>query len=110
MADTVTVAPHTQAPTTDGGRPHRGPRQPRQSEAEMLGLKEKVVAINRVAKVVKGVKRFSFSSLVIVGDGAGSVGCGLGKAKEVQAAIQKATSHARKHMMKFPLVEGTIPH
>ncbi|MBI3547739.1 MAG: 30S ribosomal protein S5 [Elusimicrobia bacterium] len=91
------------------GGPGRG-RERRQSEAEAAGLKETVVAINRVAKVVKGGKRFSFSSLVILGDGQGGVGCGLGKAKEVQAAIQKASAHARKHMMKFPLVEGTIPH
>ena len=118
MADPAAVTPAstpTPAPTPapqpsryeGGGRP---PRQRRQSEAEAAGLKETVVAINRVAKVVKGGKRFSFSSLVILGDKAGTVGCGLGKAKEVQAAIQKASSHARKSMIKFPLVEGTIPH
>src|SRR5271155_1029309 len=73
-------------------------------------LPETVVAINRVAKVVKGGKRFSFSSLVVIGDGQGGVGCGLGKAKEVQAAIQKGSANARKNMIKFPIQDGTIPH
>jgi small subunit ribosomal protein S5 len=72
--------------------------------------KETVVSINRVAKVVKGGKRFSFSALVVVGDGAGHVGAAIGKAKEVQAAIQKAVSHAKKTIIKVPLVRATIPH
>ena len=72
--------------------------------------KETVVSINRVAKVVKGGKRFSFSALVVVGDGAGHVGAAIGKAKEVQAAIQKAVSHAKKALIKAPLVKATIPH
>jgi small subunit ribosomal protein S5 len=72
--------------------------------------KETVVAINRVAKVVKGGKRFSFSALVVVGDGAGHVGAAIGKAKEVQAAIQKAVSHAKKALVKAPLKGTTIPH
>jgi small subunit ribosomal protein S5 len=72
--------------------------------------KETVVSINRVAKVVKGGKRFSFSALVVVGDGAGHVGAAIGKAKEVQAAIQKAVSHAKKEMIKAPLKGTTIPH
>jgi small subunit ribosomal protein S5 len=72
--------------------------------------KETVVAINRVAKVVKGGKRFSFSALVVVGDGAGHVGAAVGKAKEVQASIQKAVSHAKKALVKASLKGTTIPH
>lgn len=72
--------------------------------------KNTVVTINRVAKVVKGGKRFSFSALVVVGDGRGNVGVSIGKANEVQLAIQKATNHAKKCMIHFPLVQATIPH
>lgn len=72
--------------------------------------KSTVVAINRVAKVVKGGKRFSFSVLVVVGDGTGNVGVSIGKAKEIQVAIRKAEAHARKNMIHFPLVQATIPH
>jgi small subunit ribosomal protein S5 len=71
---------------------------------------ETVVHINRVAKVVKGGKNFSFSAVVVCGDGAGKVGYGTGKAREVPPAIQKASEQARKEMVKIPLVSGTVPH
>lgn len=74
------------------------------------GFVEKIVSLNRVAKVVKGGRRFSFSALVVVGDGNGSVGYGLGKAQEVPEALRKASEHAKKHMIKVPLVEGTLPY
>lgn len=84
-------------------RPHRG----RQQESEFV---DKVVHINRVAKVVKGGRRFSFSAIVVVGDEAGRVGVGHGKANEVPEAIRKGNERAQKALQEIPIVDGTIPH
>lgn len=75
-----------------------------------LNLKDKVVFINRVAKVVKGGKRFNFTALVVVGDGEGWVGIGKGKAAEVPEAISKAVQHAKKNLVRIAIKNGTIPH
>src|ERR1700753_4090245 len=90
-------------------RERRDDRRGGQTEKQNVYL-ERVVAINRVAKVVKGGRRFSFTALVIVGGGDGMVGVGSGKAKEAPAAIAKGVEEAKKHFFKVPRIQGTIPH
>ncbi|MCE1173471.1 MAG: 30S ribosomal protein S5 [Propionibacteriales bacterium] len=97
-----------------GGEQRRG-REDRRgrevaAEKEKSNYLERVVAINRVAKVVQGGRRFSFTALVVVGDGDGMVGVGYGKAKEVPAAIAKGVEEAKKHFFRVPRIQGTIPH
>ena len=95
-------------PKRSGGR---GPKaQAKKNEQMAPDFEERVVAVNRVAKVVKGGRRFSFSALVIVGDQKGNVGFGLGKAKEVPDAIRKASQVAAKRMIHIPIENGTLPH
>lgn len=77
---------------------------------ESLDLKDRVVHISRVAKVVKGGRRFSFSAVVVVGDGNGHVGTGLGKANEVPEAIRKAVQNAKRMLIEVPLINGTVPY
>ncbi|NNN06389.1 MAG: 30S ribosomal protein S5 [Elusimicrobia bacterium] len=123
--ETQTTVPQQPVPPQPQPGEHRGERggdrggdrrgggsrgRRRDNPREEGGFKETVVAINRVAKVVKGGKRFSFSAIVVVGDGSGSVGFGLGKAKDVQAAILKGNASARRAIIKFPTVGDTIPH
>jgi small subunit ribosomal protein S5 len=79
-------------------------------DAQVSELQEKVVYINRVAKVVKGARRFALTALVVVGDGEGKVGVGMGKSQEVPIAIRKGIEDAKKNMFTVPLIEGTIPH
>lgn len=81
-----------------------------ETEAPEIQFIDKVVSINRVAKVVKGGRRFRFSAIVVVGDGQGQIGAGLGKAQEVPEAIRKATEKAKKDMIQVPLLNNTIPY
>jgi small subunit ribosomal protein S5 len=92
------------------GRDDRRGGDRQQADREKSQYLERVVAINRVAKVVKGGRRFSFTALVVVGDGEGTVGVGYGKAKEVPTAIAKGVEEAKKHFFAVPLVARTIPH
>ncbi|BBZ26852.1 hypothetical protein MMAD_11470 [Mycolicibacterium madagascariense] len=124
MADQPTAGTGTGAGATNTGRPPRGGGGDRDGRGrrddrggrggrdggEKSNFLERVVAINRVSKVVKGGRRFSFTALVIVGDGNGMVGVGYGKAKEVPAAIAKGVEEARKSFFRVPLIGGTIVH
>ncbi|HIV86047.1 MAG TPA: 30S ribosomal protein S5 [Candidatus Monoglobus merdigallinarum] len=85
-------------------------RKQERIDADVLDLEEKVVFLNRVAKVVKGGRNFRFSALVVVGDRNGHVGCGMGKAAEIPDAIRKGIDDAKKNMITVPLVENTVPH
>src|SRR3954466_10480745 len=82
----------------------------RQGDGPEDGLKEKMIAVNRVTKVVKGGRILGFAALTVVGDGEGSIGMGKGKAREVAVATQKTTGQARRNMVKIPLKSGTIHH
>ncbi|MEC8024317.1 MAG: 30S ribosomal protein S5 [Myxococcota bacterium] len=92
-----------------GGGGRRGGRQFKKNQPDD-GFTEKVVNIARVAKVVKGGRRFHFNAIVVVGDGNGNIGAGLGKAKEVPEAIRKGRERARKNAFKVPIIDGTLPH
>ncbi len=85
-------------------------RKQERINADALDIQEKVVYLNRVAKVVKGGRNFRFSALVVVGDGNGHVGCGMGKAAEIPDAIRKGIDDAKKNMITVPLLHSTIPH
>ncbi|CAN2218941.1 RpsE Ribosomal protein S5 [Candidatus Nanopelagicaceae bacterium] len=108
--ETTTAAPSTTGAPANKGRGERREGRRDDREREKSPYTERVVFINRVSKVVKGGRRFSFTALVVVGDGNGLVGIGYGKSKEVPAAIAKAVEEAKKSFFKVPRVQGTIPH
>jgi len=113
MSEEISVIEEFESEAGDNkkGQRKKGAPAPKKKAPVQGGeLEERVVAVNRVAKVVKGGRRFSFSALMIVGDKKGKVGYGLGKAKEVPEAIRKATQEAYKNMITVPLENGTIPH
>lgn len=93
-----------------GGRNRRDNNRRGRNDQQESDLREKMVALNRVSKVTKGGRTFTFAAIVVVGDGKGKVGHGMGKARDISQAIQKATDTARKSMIKVPLHNGTIPH
>ena len=97
-------------PRRDGGGPRRDRREPAAPKGDGPEMVEKIVFINRCAKVVKGGRRFSFSAIAVVGDQKGNIGVGMGKANEVPEAIRKSTEHAKKRLVNVKLKGDTIPH
>lgn len=92
------------------GRGDREPRKDNRTQDKADDLDQRIVDVTRVAKVIKGGRRFAFRALIVVGDGRGHVGLGMGKARVVQDAIRKATERAKKNMMSINMLENTIPH